>query len=68
MQTAGLVVVFFVQREAASFPSPAVSAPGFDLTSLPRCVCFEEAVLRGREPFSLGGRVSGQVTAGKGFG
>ena len=56
--------MFFVQREAASFSSPAVSAVGFDLTSLPRCACFEEAVLRG-EPFSLGGCVSGLVAAGK---
>lgn len=47
MQTAGLVVVFFVPGEAACFSSPAVFAVGFDK---PTKVCgFEEAVLRGRQ-------------------
>lgn len=64
---AGLVVVFFVQGEAASFSSPAVFAVEFDKPTKV-CMCSEKAVLRGSEPLPLGGHVSRLVAAGKGFG
>lgn len=36
-----------------------------DLTTPSRCACVEEAVLRGREPFPLGGHISGLAAAGE---